>query len=285
MSSSKSELLLEDKREEIYDQLTQLLDIDGPLWTIPPEFSVHFDELKLVALAQQYMALDTGVKAEGRTVICSAGPPGAGKSGAMTSLNLASNYRKIDPDVAKDLILIDAMQHSLMDYREAHILADGMPVSPRELAWHVHEISTRVTDTVRHLALDAGENVIIDGTLSWAPLGSRYIDELYTAGYQNLTVVDVELPYAEALKRARKRWWDGRNNDQRLGGRFVPAVAIRSCYKSETDSESVCAINAKNLAIQAGDELGSGILIQFDVDRETGAPEEKNKENFGATGW
>lgn len=269
-----------DKQELVHQELTQLTSPGSPLHQAPPHLLAYFNDRAVVDLARRYLALQTGIKVEGRAVVYSAGPPGAGKSSALQSLKL-EGYRKIDPDEAKDLILDDAHRHGLLTYRENFMLADGNSVSIRELVAHVHSISNRVTDLVRKLSLGAGENLIIDGTLSWAPLGSLYVDELYTAGYEGLTVVDVELPLRETLRRAKKRWWDGRQNDPIWGGRFMPESAIRTCYQAGNDEESMCALNAANLAIQAADELGNGTLMRFEVDQSTGSPIKKSETHYG----
>lgn len=269
-----------DKQELVHQELTQLTSRGSPLHQAPPHLLAYFNDRMVVDVANRYLALQTEVKVEGRAVVYSAGPPGAGKSSALQSLNL-EGYRKIDPDEAKDLILDEAHRHGLLRYRESFMLADGNAVSIRELVAHVHGISNRVTDLVRKLSLSAGENLIIDGTLSWVPLGSLYVDELYTAGYEGLTVVDVELPLRETLRRAKKRWWDGRQSDPIWGGRFMPESAIRTCYQVGNDEESVCALNAANLAIQAADELGHGTLMRFEVDQSTGSPIKRSETHYG----
>lgn len=269
-----------DKQEEVHQELTQLTSSGSPLHQAPTHLLDHFSDRMVFALAKKYLARQTGVTAQGRAVVYSAGPPGAGKSSALNSLNL-EGYRKIDPDEAKDLILDEANRHELLTYRESFILADGNGVSIRELVAHVHSISNRVTDLVRKLSLEAGENLIIDGTLSWEPLGSQYVDELYMAGYEGLTVVDVELALPDALRRAKNRWWKGRKQDPIWGGRFMPDWAIQTCYLAEHKDESVCARNAENLAIQAADELGSGTLMRFEVDQSTGRPIKKSETHYG----
>ncbi|MNW65342.1 hypothetical protein D3C74_437180 [compost metagenome] len=101
------------------------------------------------------------------------------------------------------------------------------------------------------------------------------------AGYEGLTVVDVELGLPEALRRAKNRWWDGRKQDPIWGGRFMPDWAIQACYQAGNKDESVCAQNAANLAIQAADELGSGTLMRFEVDQSTGRPIKKSETHYG----
>lgn len=109
---------------------------------------------------------------------------------------------------------------------------------------------------VRRLALAAGENVVIDGTLSWRPLTDLYVDEFYRAGYEALEVVGVEAPMALAISRAKDRWWAGRQGDDYFGGRFVPEAATIACYDTGQPGASICADNALLLAEKAADGLG-----------------------------
>ncbi len=278
-NSARSGRPLADKREEVHAALTELYARGGGLSQAPTELGAYFDDLTIVRIAKTYMGRQNDVTTGGRAVVVAAGPPGAGKTEALSTLAL-SGYRVIDPDVAKDLLLDDAEKHGLLTYRNAYVLPDGQPVGVRELAAHVHSISTRTTDIVRQLALATGENVIIEGTLSWRPLTGQYIGELFSAGYGDLEVVDVEAPLAVALERARNRWWAGRQSNQAAGGRFVPDEVIESSYVDPL-GESSCAANARILAERAADELGRGTLRRFDVDTTTGAVRQTLATVFG----
>lgn len=258
-------------RDEVHAELTALFAEGGALFRPPSELGVYFDELTIVRIAKKYMARSADVVTGGRAIVVSAGPPGAGKSAVLKSLSL-DGYRNIDPDEVKDMILDEAERHGLLGYRHDIVLSDQRPVGLRELASHVHGFSTRVADIARALSLAAGENVIIDGTLSWAPLTGIFINEFYRAGYEALEVVDVEIPLELALERGKERWWRGRESDVRYGGRFVPDVAIQRCYEFGRPDSSVCAVNALDLAERAADELGAGSLRRFDVDTQSGRP-------------
>lgn len=204
-------------------------------------------------------------------MVVSAGPPGAGKSGALGSLDLRG-YRLVDPDEAKAIIIRHALDAGLLEYRLGFQLPDADSVHPLELAPHLHSQSTRLTDLVRQICLDAGENIVVDGTLAWHRLPEVYISELYRAGYENLDVVSIELPMKIASARVRERWWAGREHARwqadslhgLLGGRFVPEAGITRCYPGP-DAESVCSANARILAERAQDELGRGTLHEFIV--------------------
>lgn len=255
-------------QEDVHSALSQLFSPGGALDTPPSELAVYFDDLAIARTAKAYMRLQDDVSTGGHAVVVTAGPPGAGKSEARATMALAG-YRVIDPDLAKDLLLRDAEASGLLAYRHAHVLPDGKPVGLRELAGHIHSASSRTADVVRQLALGAGENVVLDGTLSWTPLIDVYVNELFSAGYEDLEVVDVEAPLHVALERARNRWWRGRQRDPDLGGRFVADHIIEGYYAAHS-WQSSCAANALILAERAADELGAGKLRRFDVDPATG---------------
>ncbi|WP_209682814.1 zeta toxin family protein [Arthrobacter stackebrandtii] len=265
--------------QEAHRALTELLAPGGALHQAPAILGTYFDDAAIIRTAHQYMeTTQRGVIQDGRAVVVSAGPPAAGKSSVLNGLHLAG-YRLIDPDAAKDLLLHDADAHGLLDYRSGVLLPDGEPVKVRELASHVHHASTRVADIVRSLAMAAGENIIIDGTLRWEPLGQLYVDELFAHGYAGIDVVDVEVPLKTALKRARQRWWDGRRHSP-AGGRFVPEDAIRACYGANPN-ESLSAANAMQLAQDAAEGLGHGSLRRFDVDPQSQVPVQTRYTIFG----
>jgi len=257
------------KQEEVHAALTALYAPGGSLDHPPAELIKYFDDSVVIRTAKAYMDLQGDVTVGGHAVVVTAGPPGAGKSEARETMVL-KGYRVIDSDKAKDMLLKEAEAQGLLAYRKLHVLPDGRPVGVRELASHIHSISTRTADVVRQSALAAGENVVIEGTLSWAPIIDVYIDDFFNAGYEGLEVVDVEAPVDVAIQRARSRWWDGRQSDLELGGRFVPDTEIKKFY-SEHSWQSCCAANALALAERAATDLGSGTLRRFDVDAKTGS--------------
>lgn len=171
----------------------------------------------------------------------------------------------------------------LLSYRDGILLPDGKPVRQRELATHVHSVSTKVTDLVRAISLTEGENVIIDGTLTWEPLSDQYIDELFASGYEWLEVVDVELSLQAALDRARLRWWWGRQMRGSMGGRFLLEDAIRASYNGKANKWS-SAGNAARLAQHAAESLGHGLLRRFDLDQSTGIPALTVEVTYGNNG-
>lgn len=252
-----------DERDKSHAALTALLDEGGALHTAPIELERYFDDAACARFAIKYRQHQPHVQQGGKAVVVSAGPPGAGKSTALAGMKL-TGYRRIDPDEIKDMLLNDAERHGLLAYRDGFTLPDGGQITPRELAVHVHDASNQIASIVRSMSLSFGENIIVDGTLTWAKLPGEYVEQFVNAGYGSVQVVDVEAPLAVAIERARKRWWEGRTASDPMGGRFMPDWVIRCKY--ETPDVSVAATYALELAQLAGDELGKGELFRYDVD-------------------
>lgn len=216
----------------------------------PPAVEAHFTDQVLLDLATQYRATTPPGIAEGRAVIVTAGPPGAGKSTALTGIG--HGFRRIDPDEIKDLLL-DKIAADARD-RFGHVLDDGSPVDLRELAGWVHRASTTVSDLVRAQSLAVGENFIMEGTLGWVGIPAVYEAELAENGYEHLTIVDVEVPMATAIEQARERWWRERQSGSPLGGRFVSDDVIAAFYPNNP-RVSICATRARTLYEAANDLL------------------------------
>ncbi len=193
-------------------------------------------------LDRELVALRTGMAA-----VIMAGPPGAGKSAVLQQSYPAGEWRMIDADIVKDLILVGEMSAGTFDRQLDINLPDGHPVMPRELAGLVHRESVIVADLIRRHCLAEGENIVIEGTLGWAPQGPRLLSELAAAGYERVDIVDVDVPQTVALERAASRWWSGRqaaiDGGDPLGGRFTPPAAINDKYGPAR--ESLCLANAR----------------------------------------
>ncbi len=176
--------------------------------------------------------------------------PGAGKSSSLAAI--AADYRRIDPDEIKNILLARLhLEGLLLDIRHKHVLADGNPICPGELAGWVHEASTTAADLVRAASLQIGENFAMEGTLSWTPLTQTHVDELASNDYEQLTILDVEVPLSVAVEQSKQRWWEGRHSSQTtdgtwLGGRFIAETILAQLY-SGPRSASTCAGNARKL--------------------------------------
>ena len=242
MSPAEDEL-----RARVAAQLEALAGSDGPLATNSPrstvavaanyhrgQATVHRRAFRAEVKAA-FRARQTSVRREGKAALLTAGPPGAGKSSALDRLGLADDgWRRLDADILKTFIVEDAARSGRYDDLLERRLADGHPVMPAELASLAHVESLSLLDDIRTGCLARGENVIIEGTLIWAPAGALALDELLDHDYADVTVVDVEVSAATAHDRATQRWWDGLQerieSGSGLGGRFTPAAAIDRAY-------------------------------------------------------
>lgn len=187
------------------------------------------------------------IEKDGIAALVTAGPPGAGKSTAVKERQLAEGWRVIDADDIKLRLLEVGLQDGIFDAVLRRQLADGYPVMLNELASLVHNESVFLADSLIERCLQARENVVIEGTLSWSGLPQRYARTLEISEYTSVTILDVEVDCATALEHAYRRWTDGRieviNGARHGGGRFTPREAITSLYDS-TGRFSVCNQNA-----------------------------------------
>lgn len=158
--------------------------------------------------------------------------------------------RRIDPDRVKELLIHRAVEDRIYEHHLQVSLADGRPIMPLELSGLVHEESVRIADEIRRRSLRAGEDVLVEGTLNWAPIIDVYIKDLARHEYASIGIVSVEVPIEVALDRAANRWWLARSDISNLdGGRFVPRAVIAASYTD--DGRSVGSVNAAELARRA----------------------------------
>ncbi len=253
----------DDLRERVAAELTERLAYDGPLSPsgarstvmAPQNFrhgAVTPARLKLWQdLRSRYLARQPNVVREGRAALLTAGVPGAGKSRAVDRLGVVDQgWRRLDADVVKDYVVEDLVRAGRHDDLLGELLADGYPIMPAELATLVHQESVVLLDQLRVHCLSRGENVVIEGTLSWPPAGEQLVGELVRRGYREVSIVDVEVASGVAHEQALDRWWQDRGeriSGHGLGGRFVPAEAIDRAFPDPADRHSVCAANARAL--------------------------------------
>ena len=212
-------------------------------------------------LIENFLSDQDGVVAEGRIGIVTAGPPGGGKSTQLeSSFGSLGEWRVIDPDRVKVLLIRKALDDG--DYEELLRinLADGRPVMPLELSGLVHEESVQIAREIRRRCMQLGENVIIEGTLSWKPMIDVHLEELVAHGYDRLEILSLAVPRDVALERALTRWWSDRCDlETELGGRFVPRETIDGCYTEQ--NEGLCERNAAELEQRARRQEGLEVEI------------------------
>ncbi|MYV31328.1 AAA family ATPase [Rhodococcus sp. DSM 6344] len=243
-------------RGECAAQLSELAAHGGPLHRDSPRTTelLYTDDLDRrdfqAEVVEQYLARAEPAR-EARSAVLTAGAPGAGKSTSLSEhVDEIEGYRQIDSDDIKDYLLKQALVDGIYDDLLERKLADGYPISPRELATLVHRESTNVVADIRSRCISRRENLIIEGTLTWAEEGVRIVEQLSSAGYVNVHIIDVEVPFDVAAEQALSRWWGARvadrTKDGALGGRFVPPAAIQLSYGDEHPL-STCATNARAL--------------------------------------
>ncbi|GGJ40605.1 zeta toxin family protein [Paenarthrobacter histidinolovorans] len=188
------------------------------------------------------------IEKSGLAAIITAGPPGAGKTTTRKSLDMGGpGWRVIDADEIKVRLLDDAVQEGRFDSLLTRRLADGYSIMPNELSTLVHNESVDLASRLIERCLEAQENVVIEGTLSWEGLPNRYLKWLELNDYNSVTLLDIEVDQATALEQAYLRWSEGRigtiNGTHIRGGRFTPKDAITTLYDS-TGGFSKCNRNA-----------------------------------------
>lgn len=276
---------LADQRERVHQQLSELYaagTVDEPFGL--PDSEKRFAPRKKwprarldlhEALLAPYRSAAPGVGNDGRCAVVTSGPPGAGKGSALaTVVPGLGSYRRIDADDFKVWLVEDALEHDYATYGPVleTWLADGKPVMPMELSSVFHRESTHLARRALRLALTRGENVVIEGTLSWAPIVRQYATALAAADYTSVLVLDLATARAVAHGRAKSRWWEGRL-DGALGGRFTPAIAIDAMY--DTDGVSICTAQAHAL-VEVGEDLGLEVELISVATSSFGDPDPDN---------
>ena len=271
-------------RDRVHRELTALLATGGPLYVAPVSVREYLAAPDLAnEIADEYRRATPAGQIDGRAMVFTAGPPGAGKSTTLSAHR--TTFRVIDPDEIKSLLLARLMDRGLLDGLAHHRLADGGVVRPGEAGWWVHRASTNVADRVRRVSLGMRENFVMEGTLQWEGAPAQFTNELNEAEYEYLEVIDVEVPLHTALAQAKQRWWDGRTDPMTpLGGRFVAPEFIQRCYTPGTDSVSICAQHARALFEGARDLLIAARLRTVVCDNK-GVARTATIDEAGATEW
>ena len=228
-----------------------------------------------------------------RKAIVLAGPPGAGKSTAQDALIAQTrtdpgHWLSINPDDFKDELLVKALADGsydgyLVPDEVRKLEAAGEKFYPRELAALVHNESSILAKKAIRDALDRGDNIIIDGTLSGEKNARAQLDALQAAGY-DVKIADVETTQAVSEARTLGRWERGyleaengtaTGRDAELGGRWVPQSFPASLFTTPDAKESICAANAAAVATDYG--CVSEYLVYRVADKDAGPKLETTK--------
>ncbi|MCX8455118.1 zeta toxin family protein [Paenarthrobacter ureafaciens] len=223
-----------------------------------------------------------------RKAIVLAGPPGAGKSTAQNALIAATrtrpeNWLPINPDDFKDELLLKAREDGsyagyLIPDEVRELEAAGERFYPRELAALVHNESAILAKKAIRDAIDRGDNIIIDGTLSGEKNARAQLEALQAAGY-DVKVADVETTQTVSEARILARWERGyldaeeglaTGREAELGGRWVPRSFSAGLFTTAGAADSVCAANALMVATDYG--CVSEYLVYRVADKDS-APE------------
>lgn len=265
----------DDLRREVAAQLERRCTDGGDLHTKSPRSTwqmyadstarLRFWRTALEELLAQRSDVDLG----GRVAVVTAGPPGAGKTTMIdqhvaAELGDLSRYRRVDPDTVKDLLLNRAIADGIYEAMLRDHLADGRPLMARELSGLVHEESVRLAREMRRQCMSRGESVIIEGSLTWAPMIDEHLREVTDHGYDAIDIISVAVESDTARERVLTRWWEDRTDPSvTLGGRFVPDAVVRACW--DDNGNLVSMNNAAELGRRAARQPGLRVrLAQLD---------------------
>lgn len=292
-------MTLQERADAHRDRLTELTADDGPLTAAGATATVRNPEwFAMTRTGVQPLAarrdlhrriLDAADAAHpdvatDRAAIVLAGPPGAGKSTALRALLAETGsrpdaWRVINSDDFKDDLLdaalADGSYHRwLVPAAVAELEAAGEDFAPRELASLVHEESGMLAQQAMRRAVQRGDNLVVDGTLSNEAGAHRLLDQLSAAGYE-VRIAVVEAPHHVVDARIAARWREGylaaqngtltSERDARLGGRWVAGAFARGLYPPGRPAESVCTSVAAAVAER------HPAVVQLDLYRVTSA--------------
>jgi hypothetical protein len=146
----------------------------------------------------------------------------------------------------------------------------------------VHQESVRLIEQIRQICVGKGENVVIEGTLTWSGQGEIIFDQLATSKYTSVEVFGVEIGQASAHAQALSRWWGGRqlwiSGADKLGGRFMPPGFINKCYSGTT--HSVCSANALGMIKLAQSGLIPSLRVRIFGRDASGATTELSSATY-----
>jgi hypothetical protein len=69
----------------------------------------------------------------------------------------------------------------------------------------------KLADQIRRICVERKENIVIEGTLTWAGQGPRIFRELADSEYVDVQVYGVDVDAATAHRQAVDHWWTERH--------------------------------------------------------------------------
>lgn len=154
-------------------------------------------------------------------LVMTGGRPGAGKSSSLRAQGITEeNYFVIDSDAVKEEMIRQGLAPDI----------EGL--TPFESAGLIHEESSDLADILVERLAMRGTNLVLDGTMAWAPYVKRHADDLHDMGY-TVKGLFVEVTPETSLRRAKARHKEGvekfLTRGIGYGGRFVdPSISTRS---------------------------------------------------------
>jgi predicted kinase len=192
-----------------------------------------------------------------RQVVVMAGPPGAGKSRALSQRipdEEKKYWRSIDPDEFKARLLRHAKESgeydALVPPEVRERMARGEVFAPGEFAALAHEESSMLAEEARKRALRRGERVIIDGVNGDGPKLAGRLAELAGHDYTHADMICVEASREVSRARVEDRWLNGHRqysadpNDFEAGlkARYVPEAVTDRLFEDERFSTCSAAV-------------------------------------------
>ncbi|MDR1512466.1 MAG: zeta toxin family protein [Propionibacteriaceae bacterium] len=192
-----------------------------------------------------------------RQVVVMAGPPGAGKSRALSQRipdEEKKYWRSIDPDEFKARLLRHAKESgeydALVPPEVRERMARGEVFAPGELAALVHEESSMLAEEARKRALRRGERVILDGVNGDGPKLAGRLAELAGHDYTHVDIICVEASREVSRARVEERWWQGYQRyaadptdfEAGLKARYVPEAVTNRLFEDERFSTCSAAV-------------------------------------------
>jgi predicted kinase len=215
--------LAEAERQGLTPERMDTLNGAGEIWTDEREL-LH--ESILDSFYSEAEAVPCNFKA-----IMAGGLGGAGKTTVLTehaNIDL-SQYLIINPDDFKE-----EMAHRGM-------IPEIEGLSPMEASDLVHEESSYLALQLALRAQTEGKNVIWDITMSSEKSTEKRINDLRTAGYNQIEGLFVDIPIETSMRRTESRHRQGHEmyrSGEGLGGRYVPPEVIKRQEDPEWGSQN-----------------------------------------------